>query len=112
MVAKVWRSNRDVRRVALGGAVVATAALLAACGGGGSGGSGLDGEPMELTILHINDHHSTLESRSKTLQLSAGGAAPVAVAVDAGGFPRVTAAIEELSKRSPNVLKQIGRAHV
>ncbi|TFU84952.1 hypothetical protein E4T88_17790, partial [Dysgonomonas mossii] len=47
MVAKVWRSNKGVRRAALGGALVATAALLAACGGGGSGGGGLGGEPME-----------------------------------------------------------------
>lgn len=79
---------------------VAVAGLVASCGGSDDGG-----EPLELTILHINDHHSTLDSRSKTLQLSAGGAAPQAVAVDAGGFPRVAAAIAELAAASPNVLK-------
>ncbi|KQP36170.1 bifunctional UDP-sugar hydrolase/5'-nucleotidase [Pseudorhodoferax sp. Leaf274] len=78
----------------------AVAGVLAGCGG-----SDDDGKPMDLTILHINDHHSTLESKSKTLQLSAGGAAPQAVTVDAGGFPRVTAAIAELAAQSPNVLK-------
>jgi len=80
--------------------VLAMAAALGACGG-----SGEEPRPLDLTILHINDHHSTLESRSRTLKLSAGGAAAVDVAVDAGGFPRVTAAINELAARSPNVLK-------
>ncbi|MFT3719656.1 bifunctional metallophosphatase/5'-nucleotidase [Pseudorhodoferax sp.] len=79
---------------------MAVAALVAGCGG-----SGDDGQPLELTILHINDHHSTLESRSKTLKLPAGGATPEDVAVDAGGFPRVAAAIAALAAQSPNVLK-------
>ena len=79
---------------------VAVATLLAGCGG-----SDDNRQPLDLTILHINDHHSTLESRSKTLQLPAGGAAPQAVTVDAGGFARVTAAIAELAAQSPNVLK-------
>ncbi|WCM95417.1 5'-nucleotidase C-terminal domain-containing protein [Acidovorax sp. NCPPB 2350] len=77
---------------------------LTACGGG-SGSSAPQGQAMELTILHINDHHSTLDARSRTLQLSAGGAAPVAVAVDAGGFARVTQAMAELAGQSSNVLK-------
>ncbi|WP_326533228.1 bifunctional metallophosphatase/5'-nucleotidase [Pseudorhodoferax sp.] len=81
-------------------AAMAVAALVAACGG-----SDDDGKPLELTILHINDHHSTLESKSKTLKLSAGGAAAQDVTVDAGGFPRVAAAIAALSAQSPNVLK-------
>ncbi len=79
---------------------VAVATLVSACGGSDDGG-----EPMELTILHINDHHSTLESKSKTLKLSTGGSAPADVTVDAGGFPRVTAAFAALSTQSPNVLK-------
>ncbi|MCZ2498566.1 bifunctional metallophosphatase/5'-nucleotidase [Xylophilus sp. Kf1] len=63
-------------------------------------------QPLELTILHIDDHHSTLDGKSRTLQLqAAAGAAPVAVATDAAGFPRVTAAIESLAAQSANVLK-------
>ena len=83
---------------------VAVTALVAAAVTG-CGGSDDEGQPLDLTILHINDHHSTLEGKSKTLKLSAGGAAPVDVAVDAGGFPRVTAAIAALAAQSPNVLK-------
>lgn len=80
---------------------LAAAGLLSACGG-----SDDDGQPLDVTILHINDHHSTLESRSKDLQLSTGGAAPVKVTVDAGGFPRVAAAFDSLSRAAgANVLK-------
>lgn len=110
MMANLGKHKESALRRVLGhrilkrSAAVAAAALVAACGGGGSGGV-LQGEPMELTILHINDHHSTLESKSRTLQLSTGGSTPATVAVDAGGFPRVTAAMDELSKRSTNVLK-------
>lgn len=82
---------------------LAAASVLAACGG--SGDSEPAGKPLTLTILHINDHHSTLESKSRTLKLSAGGASAVDVVVDAGGFPRVTAAISELAAQSTNVLK-------
>ncbi|PZP91784.1 MAG: bifunctional metallophosphatase/5'-nucleotidase [Variovorax paradoxus] len=80
---------------------VAAAALVAACGGSDDDNS----KPLDLTILHINDHHSTLDSKAKTLKLSAGGAAAQDVTVDAGGFPRVTAAMAELAAQSPNVLK-------
>ncbi len=95
-----WESK--MRRVRAGLLALAVASALAACGGSDSGEQG---KPLELTILHINDHHSTLESKSKTLKLSAGGAAAVDVAVDAGGFPRVAAAIAELAAKSPHVLK-------
>lgn len=61
---------------------------------------------MELTILHINDHHSNLDSKNRVLQLktTTGGAAG-AVTASVGGFPRVTAAIDELAAKSTNVLK-------
>ncbi|MET1113851.1 MAG: bifunctional metallophosphatase/5'-nucleotidase, partial [Comamonas sp.] len=89
---------------------VVASAVLAACSGGGGGAVGGDSpgpQPMELTILHINDHHSHLDSKSKTLQLktAAGAGAASAVVVDAGGFPRMTAAIESLAAHSANVLK-------
>lgn len=98
--------SKGVQRARIGALACAVAGLLAACGGGSGGDAGSDaGQPMELTILHINDHHSTLESKAKTLKLSAGGAGAVDVVVDAGGFPRVTAAIESLAAKSSNVLK-------
>ncbi|PIF93460.1 5'-nucleotidase [Acidovorax sp. 62] len=99
MWAKQWSAGRGLR---MGALALAVAGALVACGGSGSDDAG---QPLELTILHINDHHSTLESKSKTLKLSAGGASAVDVAVDAAGFPRVTAAIGELAEQSTNVLK-------
>jgi 5'-nucleotidase len=82
---------------------VAVAGLLAACGG-----SDDNAQPLELTILHINDHHSTLDSKNKTLKLSAGGAAAQDVTVDAAGFPRVATAIAELAAQSTHVIKLHG----
>ena len=70
---------------------LAASALIAGCGG--SGNDTPAGQPLELRILHINDHHSTLESKSKTLQLDAGTGKAEAVAVDAAGFARVTQAL-------------------
>ncbi|MDP3618275.1 MAG: metallophosphoesterase, partial [Ramlibacter sp.] len=100
MTMGLWTTK--ARQVRMGMVALAVAGALAACGGSGNDEQG---KPLDLTILHINDHHSTLESRSKTLKLNAGGAAAVDVAVDAGGFPRVTAAISELAAKSTNVLK-------
>ncbi len=102
MTMGLWAIQKQVRRVRVGMLALAAASALAACGGSDGGDQA---KSLELTILHINDHHSTLESRSKTLKLSAGGAAAVDVVVDAGGFPRVTAAINELAAQSPHVLK-------
>jgi len=62
-------------------------------------------QAMDLTILHINDHHSNLDSKSKTLLLKNAAGTQTEATVDAGGFPRVTAAINELATASPNVLK-------
>ncbi|WP_051303047.1 bifunctional metallophosphatase/5'-nucleotidase [Comamonas composti] len=87
---------------------LALAALLAGCGGSGDDDSLVPPptpQALELSILHINDHHSTLESKAKTLTLDAGSGQPEAVSVDAAGFARVTQAMEELAARSPNVLK-------
>ncbi len=101
-------------------------AVLTACGGsdgdvatpGAGNGNGVDvgtgtgtgtgpaAQPMDLTILHVGDHHSNLDSKSKDLKLKTGaGAAAGTVTADAGGFPRVTAAIEQLAAQSKNVLK-------
>ena len=88
-------------------------ALLTACGGGNVSSVGamspappVAGQAMDLTILHINDHHSSLDSKNKTLQLkTVTGGTATAVVTDAGGFARVTSAIESLAAQSPNVLK-------
>ncbi|MFV9474194.1 bifunctional metallophosphatase/5'-nucleotidase [Advenella sp. RU8] len=63
-------------------------------------------EPDELTILHINDHHSNLEAYSANLLLNTGKQTqrePVSVSL--GGFARISAAFESLAKNNDNVLK-------
>ncbi len=97
-----WANKPYGRRVRMGAVALAACGVLAACGGNDDD----EAQPLELTVLHINDHHSTLDAKSKTLKLSTGGAAPVDVAVDAGGFARVTAAFDSLAKAAgANVLK-------
>lgn len=84
------------------------AAVLTACGGDDDNNVSAPPAPqaMDLTILHIDDHHSNLDSKSKTLQLqTVAGGAKAAVVADAAGFPRVTAAFEALAAKSANVLK-------
>ncbi|MCK9507896.1 MAG: 5'-nucleotidase C-terminal domain-containing protein [Pigmentiphaga sp.] len=83
-------------------------AVLAACGGDNDSSSGqppAEAQPLDLTLLHINDHHSNLDSRNKTLKLLNAAGERVDVSVDAGGFPRVTAAFQELANESEHVLK-------
>ncbi len=61
-------------------------------------------KPFELTILHINDHHSHLDEELPSLLLDTGrGREPVTV--ERGGFPRVTSAIRALERQSANVIK-------
>ena len=80
-------------------AVSLCALSLAACGGSDGG------KPLDLTILHINDHHSHLDAETTTLTLKDAAGASKAVSVELGGFARVTAAIEALATGKPNVLK-------
>lgn len=83
-------------------ALIASAVLaLSACGGGEMGESLLprDGAPrfakLDLTIAHINDHHSQLDPFVDT-ELRIDG---VPTRVELGGFPRVTAAFKTHEKR-------------
>ena len=63
-----------------------------------------EGAPLELTILHINDHHSHLDPEQTSLQVqTTGGRRPVSV--ERGGFARITALMESLSTGKDNVLK-------
>lgn len=89
-------------RIPAGMAASSLLALLAACGGSVGGASA--GRPMELTILHINDHHSNLDARPGNLQLRNAAGARVSVGVQVGGFPRVAAAFKALAAQSPNAL--------
>jgi 5'-nucleotidase len=78
--------------------------VLAACGG--SSNSNLtSGEPLSLTLLHINDHHSHLDEESTTLKLNNTAGVSKSVTVPLGGFARVAAAINEEASKSSNVLK-------
>ena len=62
-------------------------------------------EPLEITILHINDHHSHLDPEPLTLQLDTGHGKREAISVEHGGFPRLIAAIHERENASVNVIK-------
>ena len=59
-----------------------------------------DSQPFSMRILHINDHHSHLESESATLTLAGAD-----TDVEMGGFPRVTAKMRELEAAVDNLLK-------
>jgi 5'-nucleotidase len=86
------------------------AVLIAGCSGGTLGSRSGDEvtvapERIDLTLLHINDHHSHLDAESSTFLLATSADNREAINVERGGFPRITAAIKELEKRSPNVIK-------
>src|SRR5690554_6557084 len=61
--------------------------------------------PLELTILHINDQHSNLDNKNKTLRLRDAAGKRVAVSVDGAGLPRITTAFTELAADKDQVLK-------
>jgi 5'-nucleotidase len=61
-------------------------------------------QPLTLTLLHINDHHSHLDPESAPLLLDT-GSKRTPVKVERGGFARVTAAMQELAGQSSNVIK-------
>lgn len=81
------------------------AATLGACGGGNDRHDPVPPAPLQLTILHVNDHHSRLEEGRATLQLHNARGERVAVTVAAGGFARVASAFAELSAEHAHVLK-------
>lgn len=81
--------------------ILSSVALLLACNNKNSTSTESSDSPLELKILHINDHHSHLQQDSGT-GLTLGGEATRVVM---GGFPRVVSKIEELAATSNNVLK-------
>jgi 5'-nucleotidase / UDP-sugar diphosphatase len=62
-------------------------------------------EPMALTILHMNDHHSHLDAQSISLQLATTKDKREAITTELGGFPRITTAFQELEAQSEYVIK-------
>ena len=81
---------------------VAGATLLTACGGDDDNVPSTPpvvAKPLELTIAHVDDSHSNLDSMNRTFALAGKD-----VTVDAGGFPRVTAMIQAIRDSNKNVL--------
>lgn len=89
--------------------ILVLALSLAGCGGTKdrqSAGVATDtAQSFELTVLHINDHHSHLDPEQIALLLATGPGKREPVNVERGGFPRVAGAIKALEKESANVLK-------
>lgn len=98
-------SVRQFTRLALAAAV---AVALTACGGSSDDDNSTPTpapKSLDLTILHINDHHSNLAESSRTVKLDTGGSARTALTVNKAGFARVTQALQELEAQLTNVLK-------
>lgn len=89
------------KALSLAAAILGTVVLLSGCSAGSSGG----GNPLDLTILHINDHHSHLDAETIALTLKDSAGATRQATADLGGFARVSQAITELSATAGNVLK-------
>jgi 5'-nucleotidase len=81
------------------------AAALAAILIAGCGSDDDDGAPLDVTILHVNDHHSRLDAETINLRVLTSTGARESVTFEFGGAARVTQAIEELSASRPNVLR-------
>jgi 5'-nucleotidase len=86
--------------------IFATSVLVIALGGCFGGNNAA--KPIDLTILHINDHHSHLDAETTTLNLKDSAGVAKTVTVDLGGFPRVAQAITEISANGGNILKLHG----
>lgn len=56
--------------------------------------------PYQLTIAHINDHHSHLQAEDTSMEFNG-----KSTDVELGGFPRVVSKIKEISQTGKNVVK-------
>lgn len=81
-----------------------SSAMLVGCGGSSSSSNDEQpkkANPLDLTILHMNDHHSHLDESKQTLTINGSE-----YKGKSGGFPRVVTAFKNLeSKAGSNVLK-------
>lgn len=82
------------------------AALLSACGGDDKDLQITSPEPsaLELNILHINDHHSHLDSESISFNMDV-GAGSEQFSVSNAGFARIAGLIDRLSREKSNIFK-------
>lgn len=90
------------KRVLLVSAILATTSVMVGCDSDSNSPEQDSGQPLAMTILHVNDHHSHLQADS--IELAVDGKD---VEMTLGGFSRVTAAIKSLENEaaSGNVLK-------
>jgi len=86
----------NLKRMVRGWTAVAASALLISCA---SAPQEPQSNKFQLTLLHINDHHSTLAPKQQTLVWG-----DQEWQVEAGGFPRVAAQIKALREANHNVL--------
>ncbi|WP_119153950.1 bifunctional metallophosphatase/5'-nucleotidase [Caldimonas tepidiphila] len=88
-------------------ATLLAAAALPACGGDEDPqqAQAARAQPLELTLLHVNDHHSRLDAETVSLKLRNAAGTRESITTELGGFARVTAAMKELAAASPHVLK-------
>lgn len=86
--------------------ILGASLVLSACDSSDDGDSGSTGGTTEtkpdfqLSILHINDHHSHLEADTADLDFNG-----ESTRVEIGGFPNVVSKIKELAAQHSNVLK-------
>lgn len=91
-------------------AVLLGASVLVACNGGGKGGDKAPeapAEPLSLTLLHINDHHSHLDEESADFKLETAAGKREDITVTRGGFARVTALINARARASADPVIKI-----
>jgi len=77
---------------------------LAACGGSD------DGRPLDLTILHVNDHHSRLDAETVNLSVRTAAGGRENVTFPLGGFARVAQAMDEPSRSAITSSTRVTRA--
>ena len=64
----------------------------------------VESKPLELNILHINDHHSHLDEETIKFKMNI-GTGDEEFSIASGGFARVAALINQLAIEKKNVLK-------
>ena len=78
--------------------------LLTACNHDDNDDVIVEAKPLELNILHINDHHSHLDEESIKFKANV-GTGDEEFSVASGGFARVAGLINQLAVEKKNALK-------